>query len=395
MCLFPRPARPKDWTNVPKYDRFSISEYKCGCCPECLSEKSKFWALRAYMEASVSPSMMITLTYDSYIYDDKGRIVGEEVDTGNVCKKDCQDFIKRLRARVAPLKIKYLLTAEYGKRTGRRHYHAIIFGYQFPDCVPYKKSKRGNRIYRSSLLSEIWGKGICTVDSLNASPQIARYCTKYCAKDSGRNDLFMLYSRGIGDLEMLRRFNGKSYMISGREYPIPRTVWQKFILSKYQRYTKCGKDKYYLTTRYINRYTKFLRDCEEREFPVFGLSMDNLAGFMFSDTFNLTRVATSLEKQAKRNALARSLYRSYRNRDSVYRLYRKYWDRKSKQISRNRPPVLNRILALPNSRYFSYKNACLKTLNRRKLFYEFDSLLQMYDEPLIPRSKKWNLAHLP
>lgn len=211
-----------------------ITHFECGGCPECLAKRSRAWCLRACMEAKVSQGMMLTLTYDDYERDKQGNIIGEKpADTRELSKRDCQLFIKRLRKHFNGRKLKYIIGAEHGKRTGRSHYHCVIFGVQFNDCHYYKKSKRGNVIYKSPTLDKIWGNGICTVDSMNINASIARYCTKYCAKDNGADDTFMLFSRGIGNEMLVEKFNGLWYMIEGRKYPIPRQIWQKFIENKY------------------------------------------------------------------------------------------------------------------------------------------------------------------
>lgn len=330
------------------------------------------------MEAKKAPSMMITLTYDDYIYNEFGEVVGEEVDTRPVCKKDCQDFIKRLRSYFYPQKLKYIISAEYGKKTGRSHYHALIFGVNFQDCTPYKKSKRGNQIFRSQALARIWGKGICTVDSLNASAQTARYCTKYCAKDSGRNDLFMLFSRGIGEEAMRQEFNGLYYMVSGRKYPIPRTIWQWYISTKYK---KCCMP---FTTRYVNNINKQdeFKEIDWRDIDPFFECPEMCAKYQ------------RLKKQAKRNAIQREIYRSIRNRDCIYRRYIAYWRRLFATIEKSRPSIMRRILALPNAKYWSYKQKALTVyINRQRWLTE---------EPA-PRSRKYEFienlyklkAHLP
>lgn len=365
MCLFPRSAKPNIYDlKKSHYDRYYINRYDCGVCPECLAKKSRYWALRAGMEAKNSPSMMITLTYDDYIYDEHGQIIGEEVDTRPVCKKDCQDFIKRLRAYFYPQKLKYIISAEYGKKTGRSHYHALIFGVNFPDCTPYKKSKRGNQIFRSQALARIWGKGICTVDSLNASAQTARYCTKYCAKDSGRNDLFMLFSRGIGEEALRQEFNGLYYVVSGRKYPIPKTIWQWYISTKYK---DCGM---HFTTRYVNNIRK------QDKFE--GIDWTDIDPFF--ERVEITTQYQRLKKQANRNALQRAIYRAIRNRDSIYRRYIAYWRRLSASIEKSRPSIMSRILALPNSKYWTYKQKALAVyINRQRWLTE---------EPA-PRSRKY------
>ncbi len=66
-----------------------------------------------------SSANFVTLTYN-----DKYR-------PGQLEKKDVQLFIKRIRAHVAPVKIRYFFVGEYGPETGREYYHGII--YNLPD----------------------------------------------------------------------------------------------------------------------------------------------------------------------------------------------------------------------------------------------------------------------
>jgi hypothetical protein len=49
-----------------------------------------------------------------------------------------QKFMKRLRDRIKPLKIRFFHCGEYGDLTRRPHYHALIFGYDFPDGINKK-----------------------------------------------------------------------------------------------------------------------------------------------------------------------------------------------------------------------------------------------------------------
>lgn len=344
MCFFPQ---------VPDGPNPYHITYKCGGCPECLAERAKYWALRCSMESVYSPSIMVTLTYDQYIRDKKGKIIGETVDTRELSKRDCQLFIKRVRKRFPDQQIKYLIAAERGTRTNRSHYHAILFNVPLSDCVPYKKSKRGNMIYLSQTLTRLWGKGICTVDCKNTSPQIVRYCTKYAAKDSRCSDSFMLFSRGIGDRALRERFNGKSYIISGREYPIPRQVWQWYIVDKYQkRYSAIRQPlsvKYVAPAKVLEEYGGFM-------------------GFAGSPLFESWLIRyphphDSLQHQRWRSAwLARQRYQRCRDRDPVYRAYREYWDNKIKTLEEIRPSALERVAALPNSKYWHYKQAALRVI---------------------------------
>ena len=307
MCLF---SFANTNTKSEAYKR-GVTSFECGCCPECLAKRARQWSLRAAMEAKVSFSCMVTLTYDQYVRNSKGEIVGEKLVLRHVAKRDVQLFVKRLRKHFKNNTIKYLITAEYGKRTGRPHYHALLFGVDFSDRVFCKLSKRGNKIYRSQTLEKIWKNGICTVDAVNVSAKVARYCTKYCAKDGRSSDTFMLFSRGIGESELLRRFNGRSYWLDGREYPIPRQIWQKVITERYKAFED-------FTYKYKNLSTSFLADFLE-------------------------------------NQRMRKQYRDIRNADDQYMKYIEYWREKGECYESTRPSELQRIALLPDSKYHSYK----------------------------------------
>lgn len=333
MCLFPY----KNLNENSKAYKYGITQFECGGCPECLQKKSRVWALKCSMEAKVSQGMMITLTYDTYIYDDNGNIIGEQLPSSDmrVDKRDLQNFFKRLRSHFPDKKIRYLATAEYGKRTHRPHYHCLIFGLVFDDLREYKKSKRGNVIYRSRTLEKIWqgGKthkgGICTVDCINLSAKTARYCTKYCAKDSGADDTFMLFSRGIGDMKLLEEFNGKNYWIDGREYPIPKRIWTKYIEEKYSMQG---------FSRYVN-----IPD---------------------SSKLSESQMRVAMDKYFRAQYF-RDLFSSVRDNDKLYQEYVSYWKNKASIYEKYRPSVRERILALPDNKYRSYKNKALCTLHKQ------------------------------
>lgn len=345
MCLFPRPV-PYD---SPAW-RSGVREFGCGCCPECLSRRSRYWALRACMEAKVSPAYMITLTYDNYIRDKRGEIIGEFPPdrTRHVSKRDCQLFFKRLRRAFPDSKIKYICTAEYGSHTHRAHYHVLLFGIVLTDLIFKGRSKRGNIIHRSPMLSRIWANApkdadwrtlpIVTVDATLVGPAVARYCTKYCSKDSGRDggdDTFMLFSRGIGDSELVRLFNGRSYVIDGREYPIPKTIWQRQISENYGvsfRYVR-PSDDHIVRLSYRGHYRD--RDLRGR--------------------FVKSRLDFA-------NRVSRRYAREVRDADPTYQSYIKYWQEKNAIFELTRPSAFDRIRLLPDNKYHFYKVACLRYL---------------------------------
>ena len=79
------------------------------------------WSFRLREELKDSESAhFLTLTYD----DEHIIITGNNEPT--LYKRDVQLFLKSLR-KLQKQKIKYYFVGEYGGKTDRPHYHAIIF----------------------------------------------------------------------------------------------------------------------------------------------------------------------------------------------------------------------------------------------------------------------------
>lgn len=403
MCLFPF-ANNKP--NSIAYKK-GLIEFKCGGCPECLGERARSWALRCSMHAKNHIGCMITLTYDQYIHDNRGNVIGERVSELEVNKKDCQKFIKRVRRyfeyHYNIKNIKYLITAEYGSRTHRAHYHCILFGVSFEDIVYYKKSKRGNIIYKSQTLTDLWGLGICTVDSININSAVARYCTKYCAKDARSENTFMLVSRGIGIDNLMQEFNGRSYIIDGREYPIPKQVWQLYIENKYnipgyskyisvpQAIAKNDKIQYNLVQRInsLREYADSLCNVLRGSYapsslldltrltlaPIIAVELYDIRKYIRMYIIALFLVRSDVMAYSRcysRNLERRRTYYYLRDNDTVYKRYLCYWSNKVAAIELTRLPILDRINLLPDSKYFAYKQAALKCyFDRQRSFKLF------------------------
>lgn len=148
----------------------------CGQCIGCRLERSRQWAVRAMHEAKMHDhSCFVTLTYDP-----------ENIPLGGTLdRKAFPSFVKRLRKKVADRNLKegkavdylrYFHAGEYGKDTRRPHYHALIFGYDFPDKTKWSE-RSGNAVFRSVELEETWGLGFCEIGSLTF--QSAQYVAKY------------------------------------------------------------------------------------------------------------------------------------------------------------------------------------------------------------------------
>lgn len=142
----------------------------CGQCIGCRLERSRQWALRCMHEADLhSSNCFLTLTYSD-----------EHVPLYNsLCLRHFQLFMKRLRKRFGT-GIRFLHCGEYGETTLRPHYHALLFGFDFPDKEFYLTQRSGHRLYTSKILDDLWGLGICWIGSVSfeSAAYVARYVLK-------------------------------------------------------------------------------------------------------------------------------------------------------------------------------------------------------------------------
>lgn len=142
----------------------------CGQCIGCRLEKSRQWAMRCVHEAQLHEAKcFITLTYDNHHLPRGGTLI----------KKHFQDFMKRLRKRFNG-NIRYFHCGEYGEASKRPHYHALIFGTDFPDKKFHTRNAQGDTLYTSELLAALWGHGFCSIGQFTF--ETAAYCARYIMK---------------------------------------------------------------------------------------------------------------------------------------------------------------------------------------------------------------------
>jgi hypothetical protein len=126
----------------------------CGQCLECRLKKSHQWATRCVHEAQMhDDNCFITLTFNDYDLTMR--------DQTSVNVKDFQNFMKKLRNSTKQ-KIRFFHCGEYGDLNLRPHYHAILFGYDFPDKILFA-NKGGNNLYISQKLKQLWPYGFSTI----------------------------------------------------------------------------------------------------------------------------------------------------------------------------------------------------------------------------------------
>lgn len=161
-------------------------KFGCGQCLPCRVNYRQVWETRLLFEAlhHQMRGCFLTLSYDDDHLPANGTLV----------KKHFVDFIKRLRYHVGGAKLRYFGVGEYGKKTERPHYHALIFGWP---AVPFDATvSRASRLgivggaqpaAESPIVETVrnaWSFGFVGVGNLNI--KTIRYSVKDLLKGVGR-----------------------------------------------------------------------------------------------------------------------------------------------------------------------------------------------------------------
>lgn len=175
----------------------------CGRCIGCRLDRSLSWALRCVHEASLyEQNCFVTLTFDD-----------ESVGDGGLKVSDFQNFMKRLRKKIAPQKVRFFHCGEYGSKLGRPHHHACLFGFDFPDKILFNKSL-SNPVYTSEMLAELWPYGHHTIG--NVTFESAAYVARYVMKKWSKDDLSVeeLYNamKGMTVEELKKMYYGEKHV---------------------------------------------------------------------------------------------------------------------------------------------------------------------------------------
>lgn len=156
---------PKNYSK--EYPTFQLP---CGKCRFCRLEYARQWAIRCMHEAQMhQDNIFLTLTYNE-----------ENLTNQKLVYKDFQDFMKRLRHKFPTNEIGYFVTGEYGETKKRPHWHAIIFGLRPDDQKKHYTTDRGDTVYTSETIQNLWGKG--NTEYGEVTFESAGYCARYAAK---------------------------------------------------------------------------------------------------------------------------------------------------------------------------------------------------------------------
>ena len=175
--------------------QYATFKLPCSKCIECRLEYARQWAVRCVHESKMhEDNVFVTLTYSE-----------ENLKSPKLQYSDYQLFMKRLRDHIFRdfLKtygkenwklltkqekkeiyehkiISTFVTGEYGDKTKRPHWHAIIFNWSPSDLKYFRKNENGDTIYKSDLLNSLWQHGHNEIGSVTF--ESAGYVARYAAK---------------------------------------------------------------------------------------------------------------------------------------------------------------------------------------------------------------------
>lgn len=173
--------------------------YPCGQCIPCRVNYQRKKVTRLLLENKEhTDSAFLTLTYSDDFVPLGWASDGTVAETLN--PDHLKRFFRRLRVAIDH-PYRYFAVGEYGTKTMRPHYHAILFGIG-QSWLEHRTIEN----HRRTNLEAVWGKGHVSTGELNE--QRMRYCAQYTVKKynkrehllCGRPPEFMRCSRrpGIG-----------------------------------------------------------------------------------------------------------------------------------------------------------------------------------------------------
>lgn len=183
------------WSPKKHSKQYPTFQLPCTKCLSCRLENARETAVRCIHEAQMyQNNAFLTLTY-------------KELPNGinKLDYRHMQLFMKRLRKHIftnfiksygrenwnllskseqreiyGNIKISSFMVGEFGEKTKRVHWHCLIFNWRPSDLQNYYTTDRGDRVFTSRELDELWSYGDCTVGEVTF--ESAGYCARYAAK---------------------------------------------------------------------------------------------------------------------------------------------------------------------------------------------------------------------
>lgn len=196
----------KDWQyHVEPYTGLTIP---CGTCILCRQEQARQWGVRITHEAQLhEENSFLTLTYaDAHL-----------PPHGGLRYADLVKFWKRARKLFG--KLRYYACGEYGDKTLRPHYHAVVFGHSFStDRIIIRE--KPSLLWTTMQLEKCWGLGQVSVGAVTFDS--ANYCASYVTKKLVSKQKYVRTDTETGELIALEQ--PRAFMSRN----IARDWWEKW-----------------------------------------------------------------------------------------------------------------------------------------------------------------------
>ena len=258
----------------------------CGQCIGCRLERSRQWAIRCMHEAQMHDvNSFVTLTYDNSHF------------TPSLRYSDFQLFMKRLRKELGS--VRFYMCGEYGEKTFRPHYHALLFGVDFSlDRYLWRRSGSGFDLFRSPTLERLWTFGNSEIGEVTfeSAAYVARYCMKKVTGPAAENHYKRVMESTGEIVDVVPEFTRMSLKPG-----IGRRWIEKFYTDVYPNDSVLVNGMKCKPPRYYDGVFSYFRQVDDVEFDRFERSL-------------LTREDNSPERLAEREQVARARL-SFKHRD--------------------------------------------------------------------------------
>ncbi len=241
-------AKNGKWTGAHK-DTETLMQVPCGKCPDCRKKRAMEWCHRLTEEYKNSHNgIFLTLTYND-------ENIPWTADRQTLDKQDGVNFMKNLRRQIDYIykaskqpnfkkygkhteeyqnaynalkgsKLKYFFIGEYGTKTHRPHYHAIMFN------VPLPIQEKINKI---------WGKGQIKIGNVTSKSirYVANYVMATKQDPNDRQPEYSTQSKGIGlsyvtknKTVHLKNSEEATVRYNGFEIPMPQYYRKKIYIQE-------------------------------------------------------------------------------------------------------------------------------------------------------------------
>lgn len=154
-------------------------QFPCNKCIGCRIQYGAEWGMRCFHESMMHEEN----TFPTFTYADENLPYNHSLYLTHL-----QTFFKRFRNYLSKehpgVKISYFISGEYGGETSRPHYHAIIFGFKFPD-QEWVSGEKTHKYYTSEIADKLWTHGNVTI--ADVTPETCNYVARYLLKDLRSN----------------------------------------------------------------------------------------------------------------------------------------------------------------------------------------------------------------